>query len=275
MAVIDFACGSVSGRVDTDVVYSSEARVRALSLIENGFPLRAISVSTGISRATLRDWRDHPEKDGSRASCPRCAKDPTLPEPGTDYAYLLGLYLGDGCISFAGDPAKQVWKLRVMCCDSWPGLVQECATAMRAVRPDNKVMRVRKLGCTEVVSCSRHWPCLFPQHGPGRKHTRRIELADWQQVIVERYLGDFARGLFHSDGYRGVNRVRRTWGGGVERWYEYPRYLFTNNSADILWLCGQTLDQLGVEWRFSKPNTISVARREAVARLDEFVGPKY
>ncbi|MGZ4435062.1 MAG: hypothetical protein ACXVW7_15755 [Trebonia sp.] len=42
-----------------------------------------------------------------------------------------------------------------------------------------------------------------------------------------------------------------------------------------LWLCGQTLDQLGVAWRFSKPNTISVARREAVARLDEFVGPKY
>ena len=69
--------------------------------------------------------------------------------------------------------------------------------------------------------------------------------------------------------------MRRTWGGGVERWYGYPRYLFTNNSADILWLCGQTLDQLGVAWRFSKPNTISVARREAVARLDEFVGPKY
>jgi hypothetical protein len=31
----------------------------------------------------------------------------------------------------------------------------------------------------------------------------------------------------------------------------------------------------GVAWRFSKPNTISVARGEAVARLDEFVGPKY
>jgi hypothetical protein len=43
----------------------------------------------------------------------------------------------------------------------------------------------------------------------------------------------------------------------------------------ILFLCGQTLDQLGVEWRFSKPNTISVAKRDAVARLDEFVGPKY
>jgi hypothetical protein len=53
------------------------------------------------------------------------------------------------------------------------------------------------------------------------------------------------------------------------------RYLFVNQSADIHRLCGQTLDRLGVAWRFSKPTTISVARREAVARLDVFVGPKY
>jgi Homeodomain-like domain len=235
-------------------VHSSEVRVRALTLIENGFSLRAVSVSTGISRSTLRVWRDHPEKDGSRASCPRCAGSPTLPEQPAGYAYLLGLYLGDGCISVGGDPAKGVWKLRVICCDAWPGLVQA--------------------GCTEVLSYSKHWPCLFPQHEPGRKHTRRIELGDWQRIIVERYPEDFARGLFHSDGYRGINRVRRNWGGG-DHWYEYPRYLFVNNSADILRLCGETLDQLGVAWRFSKPNTISVARNEAVARLDEFVGPKY
>ncbi len=38
---------------------------------------------------------------------------------------------------------------------------------------------------------------------------------------------------------------------------------------------GSATDRLGVAWRFSKPTTISVARREAVARLDEFVGPKY
>ena len=40
-------------------------------------------------------------------------------------------------------------------------------------------------------------------------------------------------------------------------------------------LCGEALDRLGVVWRFSRRNSISVARREAVARLDEFVGPKY
>jgi len=255
-------------------VYSSELRVYALTLIENEFSLSAISAATGVSRSTLRYWRDHPAKDGARASCPRCAGNPALPDHPADYAYLLGLYLGDGCISAGGDPVKRVWKLRIMCCDAWPGLIEECAKALQAVRPDNKVMTIRKTGCTEVLSYSKHWPCLFPQHGPGRKHTRAIELADWQRVIVERYPGDFARGLFHSDGYRGINRVRRNWGTG-ERWYEYPRYLFVNHSADILRLCGQTLDQLGVAWRFSKPDTISVARKEAVARLDEFVGPKY
>jgi hypothetical protein len=30
-----------------------------------------------------------------------------------------------------------------------------------------------------------------------------------------------------------------------------------------------------VSWRYSRRNTISVARWEAVALLDEFVGPKY
>jgi len=145
---------------------------------------------------------------------------------------------------------------------------------MRAVRPANKVMMQQQQGCHEVSSTSKHWPCLFPQHGPGKKHTRRIELETWQQAIVCEFPGDFARGLFHSDGYRGVNRVGRNWGAG-ERWYEYQRYLFTNHSEDILRLCGETLDRLGVAWRYSKPTTISVARREAVARLDEFVGPKY
>jgi hypothetical protein len=51
--------------------------------------------------------------------------------------------------------------------------------------------------------------------------------------------------------------------------------MFTNESRDILGLCGEALDQPGVSWRFSRRNTISVARREAVARLDEFVGTKY
>ena len=195
-------------------------------------------------------------------------------EPRRDYAYLLGLYLGDGCINLLKPKTKGVWKLRITCADAWPGVMEECKQAMLAVRPGNFPSTVQREGCADVVSYSKHWPCLFPQHGPGRKHERKIELEPWQQEIVNSHPGDLARGLFHSDGCRLINRVRRPVKGG-DRWYEYPRYLFVNRSADIHRLCGDALDRLGVAWRFSKPTTISVARREAVARLDEFVGPKY
>jgi hypothetical protein len=102
---------------------------------------------------------------------------------------------------------------------------------------------------------------------------RDVTAGPWT-VIVRKCLGEFASGLFHSDGWRGVNRVRRRLANG-DHWHEYPRYLFSHESEDILRLCGEVLGQLGMAWRFSRRNAISVARREAVARLDEFVGPKY
>jgi len=145
---------------------------------------------------------------------------------------------------------------------------------MKAVRPENAVWTVQRDGCKEVGASSRHWPCLFPQHGPGEKHKRKIELEPWQLLIRSQHPGMLARGLLHSDGCRFTNRVRRPLSDG-DRWYEYPRYMFTNESKDILRICGATLDLLGVSWRYSRRNTISVARRDAVARLDEFVGPKY
>jgi hypothetical protein len=233
-----------------------------------------------VSVAAIRHWRcgrrraghdgaARHDMAGSRdADCPRC-HGRTMDEAA--YAYLLGLYLGDGHISRG---RRDVFALSLSCCDSWPGLLAEARRAMSAVMPASSVFCVQRLGCTEVKSTSKHWPCLFPQHAPGRKHLRKIELEQWQHIIVAAHPGEFARGLFHSDGWRGLNRVRRTLPSGDRR-YEYPRYMFTNESSDILRLCGETLDQLGVDWRFSRRNVISVARREAVARLDEFVGPKY
>jgi len=231
-----------------------------------------------VSVKTIRRWRcgslrgQQYGRDGTyiqrRTSCPRC-HGRALDEAA--YAYLLGLYLGDGSITRG---RRDVFALWIACCDDWPGLMAAASRAMSDVMPTSSVFHVHCQGCTMVKSTSKHWPCLFPQHGPGRKHTRRIELEQWQVAIVQKYAGEFARGLFHSDGWRGVNRVRRGLNAG-DRWYEYPRYLFDNQSDDILRLCGETLDQLGVTWRYSRPKTISVARREAVARLDEFVGPKY
>ena len=119
---------------------------------------------------------------------------PSLPEPTSDYAYVLGLYLGDGCISANGAPARGIRVLRIACADAWPGLLAECKQAVKAIRPANKVGTVQSDGCSYVTAYSRHWPCLIPQHGPGRKHDRRIELAPWQRPITGQYPDRFARG---------------------------------------------------------------------------------
>ena len=228
----------------------------------------------GVSIASVRHWRRGSRRrpgQQRRNDVPRCPRCHALELNESAYSYLLGLYLGDGHITKGH---RDVYALSIKCCDAWPGLKAQARIALSAVMPASRVFSVARTGCAEIKSTSKHWPCLFPQHGPGRKHQRKIELEPWQQEIVDRYPGDFARGLFHSDGCRLINRVRRPVKGG-DRWYEYPRYLFVNRSTDIHQLCEEALDRLGVAWRFSKPTTISVARREAVARLDEFVGPKY
>lgn len=123
----------------------------------------------------------------------------------------------------------------------------------------------RPEGCVEVYSYWKHWPCLFPQHGRGPKHLRTIRLEDWQRDITRRHPGRLLRGLIHSDGVRVNNEVMGK---------AYPRYQFTNASADIRSIFCMACDDLGVRWRQSNWRTISVSRRRDVALLDEFIGPK-
>lgn len=114
------------------------------------------------------------------------------------YAYLLGLYLGDGCIS--KDP--RTYKLRIVLDVRYPGIIHEASKAIAAMRPAKpaRVGLVRKVGCVEVYACWQHWPCLLPQHGPGRKHLRMIRLAGWQERVVAANPQFLLRGLIHSDG---------------------------------------------------------------------------
>ncbi|RZU77120.1 hypothetical protein EV384_5833 [Micromonospora kangleipakensis] len=221
----------------------------------------------GLSYPTVRQWckdRPEPKRQGSASRCFRCRPDVDNPIDPAAYSYLLGLYLGDGHLV----TSARVPVLRISCSNAWPDLISACDAAMRSVLAA-RVQRVQQQGCVSVQSYGKHWPCLFPQHGPGKKHERSIVLADWQRVIVEAHAGHFLRGLFHSDGCRISNRVTVR---GKE--YIYPRYLFTNESADIMGLCQWALDLLGIAWKMNRRNSLSVARREAVAALDRHVGPK-
>jgi hypothetical protein len=188
--------------------------------------------------------------------------------PGTDYAYLLGVYLGDGhLVSFP----RHVYKLTIACDAAYPGLIRAAVSAINAVLPTNKVHLVHDGGarCTRVQCYSKLLPRLFPQHGAGRKHERRIVLSGWQAEITHRHPEALVRGLMHSDGSRFVAHQRV----GAKT-YHYARYGFTNRSADIKAILCEHLDLLGIGWTRPNDMLIAVDRRAEVAKLDGFVGPK-
>ncbi|WP_145810491.1 transcriptional regulator [Kribbella amoyensis] len=248
-------------------MYEESRRSAALAALRSGESLSSVSRRLGPSRATLRAWREEAPRDADPTACPRCTG------RGLDsasYAHLIGLYLGDGCLSKL---AKGVYSLRIACDTAYPRLISEATESIVAVHPTRPVHLTRAAGCTQVTSYWKHWPCLFPQHGAGPKHLRLIELADWQREIVAGSPERFVRGLFDSDGCRVLNWTGRQVAGQTKR-YEYPRYLFSNSSGDIMRCCQWALDLLEIPWRMPRPTLLSVARREAVAALDRFVGPK-
>lgn len=190
--------------------------------------------------------------------CPHIATVPAGP-----YAYLLGLYLGDGCLA---EGSRGVYRLRITLDKKYPGIISECCRAAALVLP-NKVGYVDRGSWVEVYSYSKHWVCLFPQHGPGAKHKRPIVLTDWQrEVALERYPYLFLRGLIQSDGWRGTNRIAGR--------YQYPRHLFSNRSPEIRQLFQAACEAMAIDCRPSSRWQVAVSRRRDVARLDLIVGPK-
>jgi hypothetical protein len=121
-----------------------------LGLVRAGRNDCEIARETGIPRGTVRQWRkgQTPVFDRTRAiddashpGCEVCCGDPLM-LPQAAYTYLLGRYLGDGCLS---PYPRGVYRLRIVCTNRYPGLLRECELAMARVLA-NKVSRVMKRG---------------------------------------------------------------------------------------------------------------------------------
>jgi Homeodomain-like domain len=239
-----------------------------LELVRAGWNDCEIARETGIPRRTILDWRSGrvPDLDRVRTrpspyarSCNVCGGDP-LRLPQGAYTYLLGLYLGDGCIS---THHRHVFRLRIVCANAYPGLIQRCESAMAEVLPD-KVSRTPKIGCTESPrtpstgrACSRSMdPGASTSAGsswpPGSRSWSTSTHAPWSVAAPLRWVPGAELG--ERDAVPALPLQQRVGG----------------HPGDLRAGLRPARDRVAP----NNPWSLSVARRGSVALLDEFVGPK-
>ena len=237
-----------------------------------------ISRELNIPRGTLRGWLypRQPEQqvvaaaDARRAArvCQRCnGTESTL---SVDYVYLLGLYLGDGCIS--GHRKR--------------GVVAPDLSRPAISWPDRRV-RTRDVGsdavtreCAAVDRMRRDRGFLETLDSPFPATRRRPKMvaSDRHGALaakIDRRLSGTADPRPDSLGRMSSDKHGERHGACKQRRYSCPRYMFTNMSDSIRFLFVEACERLNVRWMQTNARTIAVSRRDDVARLDTFIGPKY
>jgi hypothetical protein len=251
-------------------MHPPELKQAALDLIAAGHNDCEVAPRLGVPRRTIMDWRRPTYEARPRATCPRCwrAGKPMAFTP-ERYTELLGLYLGDGYIS-AG---PRTFRLRITLDAEYPNVIEEAALLIRRSMPQNEVdidAGGVKGKCVNVSVYSQHLPCLLPQHGPGKKHERRIVLESWQRDLLNQAPWGFLRGCIRSDGCAFVNRTGP---------YQYLSYDFSNRSKDIADLFCGACDLAGVTYRLTgnprrKLWDVRINRRASVDLMEMHVGLK-
>jgi hypothetical protein len=177
------------------------------------------------------------------------------------YSYILGLYLGDGYIN----KIKNSYRLRIFNTVEYKLLNKFIINQLGLLFPNNKIGYTDfKTYLSICVYSNKSIPFLFPQHGKGRKHKRKIYLHNWQkEIISDKYL---LMGLFHSDGcfyYRKVNSII------------YPAYCFINESNDIHKIFQNCCDKLNVKYTYAlKPKRTNIYKKNDVECLLTLIGTK-
>ncbi|MGH2701699.1 MAG: hypothetical protein ACRDJ2_07975 [Actinomycetota bacterium] len=237
-------------------------REAVLELVEQGLTDTEVGRVLAIPRRTIGDWRRMGRNFRGKPTCAVCRGEPAE-LPSKPYAYILGMYLGDGYIA----RSTRTYRLTFACDAAYPRIIERCGQALGDLMP-GKVAGSRKRPesrCIDIWMYSNHWPCFFPQHGTGRKHERPIVLADWQREIIEVQTAEFLTGLIHSDGCRVET---------LDRGVPSVRYHFSNKSSDIRELFCDALERVGVHWTRNKPNSIAIYRKRDTAFLDTMIERK-
>jgi hypothetical protein len=244
-------------------VHGHAIQAAARELIALGITDSEVARRLGVPRTTVRDWRAPRYAGAPRDVCWRCWRltRPVRFEP-ADYTELLGLYLGDGHIT----ALARTERLRIFLDARHETIVDEADALLRRCFPNNRVARVVRARERMVILSlhNGHLSCLFPQHGPGKKHDRQIVLEPWQEALVDAAPWSLLKGLIRSDGCAYINRTGK---------YEYLSYCFDNQSREIRALFVEACGRVGVECRASG-TSIRIYRRASVALMLDHVGIK-
>lgn len=180
------------------------------------------------------------------------------------YNFLLGMYLGDGCLN--GPNRVDIYHDA-----QYPAVIAATLDALKEVFPAASLREWQRKSsdCVVTAASDASVSAAFPQHGPGPKHKRLIALTRWQKDYIAQAPSLFLKGLIWSDGCRYIEKQTHS-----GKTYAYPKYSFSNRSRDILnifnWAC--ELNQV-VALPISG-HQIKISRRSEVRKMDTLVGPK-
>lgn len=233
------------------------------------------SKETGIPRKTVCGWfkkfdeGTYPNRQ-QEVDSKSTGESPCEFESHRAYSYVLGLYLGDGHISKTKTlrNGNGVYRLRIVQDAKYPKLIEKHIDALQELFPNNSVGTVCAPGCKHIYVYSNRLVDMFPQHGPGKKHDRKIELTSWQKDIIKKFPREFIAGLYESDGCQYLSTR-------CNGKYEYLYVEFSNKSSDIHELFRWSCSLIGVGTKmFSGGKTQGPRDRKGNLALASFLLPK-
>lgn len=253
-------------------MYDKNVFNQTLKLYNEGYNLSQISRELNINRTTIRFWINGKYKIDRNSVDNFIPKNYIIENNLQEiYSYILGLYLGDGYINKQG----RTYKIRFFLDAKYQALNEYVKAKLSKLFPRNKVnvVKTKKLNSDqnsmEVIYCHNNYMLLlFPQHGPNKKHQRKISLEDWQLEILDPK--SFLTGLFHSDGSYYFNNNSHT-----------HQYCFSNYSKEIIELFRNCLSHFSIEHYLSKTQVndnmkyqVFITRKKSVENLNSIIGTK-
>lgn len=193
---------------------------------------RKIASELGIDRTTVKKYKNIPLEQNI-ATFRTVADIDVLVKHW--YAYVIGLYLGDGCISkFARTSRLRLY----FHSHNNEDIINRATLSLNKIFPKNNISRYNQLhvNCSVVGVYNKNLPDLFPQHGTGKKHSRDVSLKPSQlDLMTDAYARFILAGLHDSDGCMYHEQLRR-------------RFVFTNTSPDIIDIYKKVLEMYAIEF---------------------------